>query len=359
MKALCEEGLGTVGDGSGGRRQTAATVRLTCQLGTACWSLGQNERAYHLFREAHVRSEEIGDWRVRHASLMMMAAYPHHLGRYEEAVDYLRRATAMARETGDLRYEAWCLSSLSDVLCTMGRYGEAEGAAQEASRIRQEIDDRAGTADSLVQLARIAIELEDYESARDCCQRALHLAQEAGDPYHRYIACNGLGAAAHGARQYAEARRWYEEGLATARKMSESRTMRSLIGLGHVALAMGEVERSNQCFCQALELAIQGGRMLEAMDALAGLADLLTTTGEPERAAELSALVQHHAATTQTTRDRAEGLLAEHRSQLAPDAFAAATARGQARQVQEMAAEILKGRARSLQEPEQPTYNET
>jgi len=81
--------------------------------------------------------------------------------------------------------------------------------------------------------------------------------------------------------------------------------------------------------------------MLEAMDALVGLASLSAGEGAPERAVEFLTLASHHPATTRATKDRTQALLLELESELPPEVFAAATARGQARELEEAAAEML------------------
>jgi hypothetical protein len=80
---------------------------------------------------------------------------------------------------------------------------------------------------------------------------------------------------------------------------------------------------------------------------LVGIAGLLAREGKPEAAAELLALVLHHPFTWQWTKDRAAPLVAELKTALSPDRFAAAQGRGRARDldttVQELLAEFDKG----------------
>jgi len=87
---------------------------------------------------------------------------------------------------------------------------------------------------------------------------------------------------------------------------------------------------------------MNAGTLPTALDALVGLAHLLAQEAEPEAAVESLALVLHHPAARQIDRDRTQGLLAELESGMAPDEFAAAVARGEARQLEEVAAEILR-----------------
>jgi len=114
-----------------------------------------------------------------------------------------------------------------------------------------------------------------------------------------------------------------------------------LVGLGQAMLALGEAQQARERFRQGLEAAMKAARLPTAVRALVGLACLSAEEGEPERAVELLSLVLHHPATRQIERDRAQHLLAELASKLPSDVFTAAVARGQARELEEVAAEIL------------------
>jgi hypothetical protein len=61
----------------------------------------------------------------------------------------------------------------------------------------------------------------------------------------------------------------------------------------------------------------------------------------PEQAIELLALVLHHPASEQETKDRAKHLLAELESGLPPESISAAQARAKARSLDAVAEEIL------------------
>jgi len=84
-----------------------------------------------------------------------------------------------------------------------------------------------------------------------------------------------------------------------------------------------------------------GWRDVPAPLALAGTATLLAAEGEKERALELLALVLHHPASWQWTKDRAAALVAELEAELSPDAVAAALEHGRTRDLAATVAELL------------------
>jgi len=129
--------------------------------------------------------------------------------------------------------------------------------------------------------------------------------------------------------------------LAMAQERGDScRTVVAQVLLGHAAFGLGEVQGSAEHLRQALKRTVQAGWTRYALCALVGLARLLVHQTEPERAAELLALVLHHPASAQVTKDRAQHLLAELESTLPAEVFAEATVRGPARELDDVLSEV-------------------
>jgi hypothetical protein len=108
-----------------------------------------------------------------------------------------------------------------------------------------------------------------------------------------------------------------------------------------VAGALGEYRAAWQHTREALGTAREIGSLSATLFGLVSTADLLARQVENERAAELAALVFHHPATNQETRDRAGNLLARLAAQMPAALLAAAQARGRAGELQAMAADAL------------------
>jgi len=322
-------------------RERRATASAMYMLGWALWLLGDTFGGNQLLREALAIYEEINDSQGRVRTLVGLAATPHHLGRYEEAEAHLRQGIAIADEVGDLRWKAWLLANLGEVLCDKGEYQAASRAAEEALRIRQELSDRVGVAHSTFDMADIAIVLGEYESARQHYQQTIALGDEIGFPQMTIRSLRGLGDVASALGHHAEAKQWFKDSLAAAGGMGAKPSITQLTGLGYATSALGEFDRSRQCFSQALEMAMRIDLILESLDVLTGMAHLLAGQGEQERAMEVLHFALHHPATRQVTRDRAQTLVTELETSLPSETFAAATARGQARELEEVAVEVL------------------
>jgi len=212
-------------------------------------------------------------------------------------------------------------------------------AAQESLRIRQEIGDRMLSGQSLVRLGEIATAMGRYDLARQHFQRALTIGDEIRWSWTEAETSLGQGELALALGQHAEAKRHFQASLVLTGG-SRYRASR-LIGLGRATSALGEIQEAREWFHQALQVAMETEMMYAVPSALVGLAGLLASEGEPEQAAELLALTLHHPTTTQDARDRAQDLLSDLASELPPEVLAAATTRGQARELREVAAEIL------------------
>ena len=88
---------------------------------------------------------------------------------------------------------------------------------------------------------------------------------------------------------------------------------------------------------------MRAGLVRTALEALVGLAELAAHKSELERPVEILSLVLAHPATGRRVKDGAQDLLAELASQLPPKVLARAKVRGEARELDDLAAEVLGG----------------
>jgi tetratricopeptide (TPR) repeat protein len=341
FRELCEESLELLRDAGQSLRQKAATGRAMAAFGWNLWTLGDSARGEQLMRTALSLYEEVHDLRGRASALMLLAEPPRHLGRYERAKSLYNQAISAAGEAGDLRLKAWCLGTLSEVLCDKGQYDRARLLAEEGLEISQELNDWLGIAHSHGRMGDIAAVSGDYELARQHYEAMQALSDEMSMLGTTAAALRGLGNVALGLGHNAEAKQWFEESLASMRKLEGREDIGDLLGLGHATCALGELNRSAQWFASCLELATKLNRTRDVLDALVGTAHLLVRQGQQERATEVLAFALHQPGTRQVTRERAQDLIAGLQSQLAPDAFAGATECGRTHELEEVAVGIL------------------
>jgi tetratricopeptide (TPR) repeat protein len=236
------------------------------------------------------------------------------LGNYAEAKQLLQQAVALFKATGDPRSIAMALSYLSPVAHTLGHSAEAKQLLYESLTLSRNIGDRWSTILSLNHLGVVTYQVD--------------------------------------AASWPEAKRLHEESLAISKELGDRREIAvSLNYLGDVTCALEQYPEAQQHYLESLQLAIEGQMMPIALDALVGLANMLShrpaAEGKPgetrrhERAVELLALVLMHPASGREAKDRAQHLLSELQAELPPHVLAALQERGQARNLADVVAELL------------------
>jgi hypothetical protein len=115
----------------------------------------------------------------------------------------------------------------------------------------------------------------------------------------------------------------------------------ALIGLGRVALRMGDQLASRDHFAAALGLTVALQTAPQALEAPAGVAHVQAQTGQLEEALDFVALVLHHPASFQETKERVAELEAELSAALLPEQAQAALARGEACELWDVVADVI------------------
>jgi hypothetical protein len=115
----------------------------------------------------------------------------------------------------------------------------------------------------------------------------------------------------------------------------------SLVYLGEIKVAGGDLKEARRLFLEALPMALEVQAMPLALDALIGLAYLAARQGQAEQALEISICVSCHPASTQEAKDRAEQLDAELEAELPPQQITALLANAQALAFEKIVEQLL------------------
>lgn len=257
------------------------------------------------------------------------------LAHFEEAEDLLQKSLSTFRRLGTRKEMAFPLNALGVVVRKAGRCAEARQCHRESLAIYREIGDRQGIARSLRRLGVIAGMLQEHTEAKRLYQESLAVYEEIG--HRRGVAgcLVNLGSIAGTLGEHMEAKRLYRESLAISREIGDQwGTANSLNSLGFAMCALEEYQEAKECFCKALEKVtddqVTSIALDVALEALVGLATLMSRGEGAERAVEILAYVLHQPAAHGNARDKAEQLLAELASRLPPQTFAKARQRGKA-----------------------------
>jgi tetratricopeptide (TPR) repeat protein len=230
----------------------------------------------------------------------------------------------------------------------LGNYAEAKHLLQQGLALAKETGDPKLTALILNYIGLVADRLGDYAAAKQWLQESIIISRAIDDRWSMIVCLNHLGAIAYqrGSAEWPEAKRLHEESLFIAKELGERREIAaSLNYLGYVTCALAEYGSARTHFLTALETAIEGQMTPVALDALVGLATLLTcqpgADAEPastitnQQASQLLAFVLSHPASSQEVKDRAQRLQAELDAISSRQIAVAIQAPGQARNLQE------------------------
>jgi predicted ATPase len=257
------------------------------------------------------------------------------LARFEEAEELLQISLSTFRRLGARREMAFPLNALGVVARKAGRCTEARQHHRESLAIYREIGDLQGIARSLRRLGVIAGMLQEHAEAKRLYQESLAAYEEIG--HRRGVAgcLVNLGSIAETLGEYAEAKQLYRESLAISREIGDQwGVANSLNNLGFAMCALEEYQEAKECFCKALETVtddqIAPIALDVALEALLGMATLMSRGEGAERAVEILAYVLHQPAAHGNARDKAEQLLTELASRLPPQTSAKARQRGKA-----------------------------
>jgi predicted ATPase/DNA-binding SARP family transcriptional activator len=265
----------------------------------------------------------------------------------------LEKSLAMSRELDYIPGMTWALYALSVVYVAVGAYQTAESHAQEALALCRRAGARMDAAMALAVLGHSAYGQSNYPCARERYEESLATFEQVGPTWAVGRLCSHLGDVAMAVGDDEEAKAYHQRALARYRDegiywKEEPEAIGgswgvpvSLQRLGDVALAQGDLAEAGRYYGLALDAAADRPEGGLKPHVFLGPAALLARTGDAERAVEVAALARHHPASIEETRGKAGELLDGLRSKLSPDAYAAAEARGRARDLEATMRELL------------------
>lgn len=282
---------------------TESALRLVAGLWRYWVASGQLERGYQLARVAVARVAPPPQaahtsisllWRCRALSALGRLAF--HLGHYEETLDLGVQCLALAR------------TAASDEQAAAGLVLQGGG---------------------LFATGRLTLALARFEQARD-------VAQASGGGFVAVAALHGLAEVSRALGNTADAQRWYESAIRSARAMHDARaTAVPLCNLARMSIAAGQHDQARAVLVESLELAAEAGLEglgEQVLDVSAGLA---VAVGEPLAAARFAGAATACMCRSGSRRQPADAafitpLLARAQALCDGGSFAAAEARGRA-----------------------------
>jgi predicted ATPase/DNA-binding SARP family transcriptional activator len=257
-------------------------------------------------------------------------------GYFTEARDWLARLLEIGR-SASAAVRAQALTTAGWLACWQGAFAAARSPLEEGLRLCRELDDRWGIAFNLHALGWVASAQGEGAKGRELTEACLAIARRLGDQWLISFALHFLGIGAAFQGDFPAARAHFDECITLMRQLGGNTTglAFSLFHLGRMDRLEGQYAASEAHYREALRLFQALGDPRGVAYVLAGLASLAAARGQMAQAARLSGTVAALRASVgsfleaplQVEFDRD---LASARAALAPEAFAAAWAEGQA-----------------------------
>lgn len=168
-----------------------------------------------------------------------------------------------------------------------GQTGRAQGLAEEALAAARQARDAAAEVDALCMLARVALRESDLDRVADLAARAR--ARGGGQPRLIRMAVHMQAVAARMRRDYASARRLYQESIEVNESLQEERMVAAECrNLAYVELHDGRLERARSLFLEAGARSRRVGYQALVPYLIGDAAVLALEDGDAARAARLA-----------------------------------------------------------------------
>lgn len=296
-----------------------------------------------LLRSLDIYRDAGQSWGVANA-LGNLCLVARREGSFEEARAYGLESLAIRREIGDQRGISSSLNNLGLVYCDLGEYSEAREALLEALEICRRLQHKVGLGNVLSGLCQAHFRLGDVEVAEGYCYECLEIYRDIGDLWGVAIAFNNLGRMAAECGDHARGRSLYLEAVAFYREIGiRSGLTNTLANLGEACYKLGQYDQARRYLQEALGIAQEIGAIPAVLKSLVCLAPLLAREGHRAAGLELLSFAMSQSAIARDVKGFAQDSFAELAAGLSPKAVVEAEARGRARRLDEVLAEVLGG----------------
>lgn len=253
----------------------------------------------------------------------------HYQGDYDRTEELCREALELSRSLEDTRGVAEAYTGLALVRRTRGDYAEAVRLFQDALSVYEGLGEDEGIARALDRLAINLVVAGDLDRARPLFERSLGLFRRLGDSHGIGLGLYGLVITRPVGTQ-AAAQAQAAESLDILRAVGDRRTFgKALWSLAEINADLGDAETAATQFEESLTLFIEFGDRWFGGLVLESAAFLAAGAGDAERAVRLLGAADAIRAALEVPlwagfRERHDRLLAEARTLLGEDRFAAA-----------------------------------
>ena len=277
-------------------------TRLLLNLGLSFIQAGDLSRAQGVLNRVLQEYQAAGDIYGQGKALLGLGRLHHAFAEYKVALYYLSECLDMMMGLDEKADIALALVEIGQVQMALSRYESAVRTLLEARSIFQTLNNRHGMALTLQKIAHVMLAQGALGEARAYFHEAQTLLRQADD-YHGVASCD--------------------------------------LSLSKIALQDKDAQTALYHITKALRLALNIGATPLLLQGVSLYAQWLSQRGDDEQAAELIAMVSHHAAADVDLRIELASFIEQLKTRLTSTAYTAAFSRGQLRNPQIVARNIL------------------
>lgn len=160
----------------------------------------------------------------------------------------------------DETQKGFVLNTLGSAFYYLGRYEESETACGKAFESYEKTKDQQARAALMNNLGNLRIREGKWDDAKTLYEESVRLCRERGDVVNEGLFMTSLGYAYHLKEQHEEALSYYRQGEALLEAVGYGAGLAKVkSNLANLLIATGSLEKGEEKWCQAEEIAIEKG----------------------------------------------------------------------------------------------------
>lgn len=344
-RQLLAEGLSRLDDEEPGDPREEAFAHGA--LGAVAYKQGDFQLSGTHFERALTLYQRESDDRGVAMALDGLGSAAFARGDHTEAERRYRQSLEVASKKEDHYWMLRGYKNVGMVSAVQGKYPQAQEMLERAVAGSRAAGDRSVLAGALNNLGRVQQILGDLEASETSLRECLELHSDAGNTWGAALVSSNLGTLRYERKDFEGARTLHREALASFEQIGNQSGMAlALARLGAIALEEGDDRAASTYFIRGLKLAEAMGEIASVLDLALGHAVISVHEGDLAGATALISMIATHRSSEPQTVRTAQDHLAGLRRRLQPDAFADATAQGEALELRDVVRELLAKPAR-------------
>ncbi len=291
--------------------------RLRSHLGALHQRLSQYALARLLLENSLAAFKHLNSPKDISFCLNELGIIAYKQGQYEAALDHYAGSKAIKEATGDKQGLASTINNQAIVHLALGNLAEARALHEQALALRTQLNDRFGMASSMNNLANVIMNSGEYDEAKRLYEKSLAIRQEIKDRTGIASCLNNLGMIYEKMDQDAKAHSLFLESLKLKQDIGDlTSSVNTYSNLGSLALKSDALDETREYLLKGLEISMKLMATPRIMELMKDVALLYLKKGDKENAFLSAALILSQPASTKETRNTAQGLFNQLKSEL-------------------------------------------